>query len=78
MDRRADRAADVSMVGRTSTSAPDEVWGYSLENASKPLIPKVRESGIFLLPSEAGVSSLTAVSGLYVLSPAYEHPVWIC
>jgi len=36
---------------------------YSLENARKPLIPKVRESGIFILPSEAEASSLTAVPG---------------
>jgi hypothetical protein len=30
--------------------------GDSLENARKPLIPKVRESGIFMLPSEAEAS----------------------
>jgi hypothetical protein len=33
----------------------------SLENTHKPLIPNVRESGIFMLPSEAGASSRTAV-----------------
>ena len=37
------------------------ICGYSLENARTPLIPKVQDSGIFMLPSEAEASSLTAV-----------------
>jgi len=37
---------------------------YSLENASKSLIPHARQAGIFMLPGEAAASSLTAVPGL--------------
>jgi hypothetical protein len=48
------------------------ICGDSLENARKPMIPNVRKSGIFMLPSEAEASSLTAVPGFGI--PGFGIP----